>query len=294
MFNFACLIWFISFLPHTSGLVPLTHILYVMSTSQHKLTHLQDLFRDMKSVLVAFSGGIDSTVVFKVAHTTLGPQAMAVTATSPTLPAHELEDAHDLAKEIGGRHRIIETNQLTVPAFTVNDASRCYHCKTDLYRLLEPLRQEEGFAVVVDGTNLDDLGDDRPGLSAAREWHVRSPLLEAELSKRDIRTLGRELGLSNWDKPAAACLSSRIPRGTPITLEKLTRVEQAEAVLVKEGFRQIRVRDQGDAARIEVGHPELQKIAEPDVRERVTTQLKQIGFRFVTVDLEGYQRGGGN
>ena len=265
-----------------------------MSTSIHKLTRLQELFRDMKSVLVAFSGGIDSTFVFKVAHDTLGPNALAVTATSPTLPSIELSDTHRLAKEIGGRHRIIKTDQLTIPAFTANDSARCYHCKTDLYRLLEPLRREEGFNVVVDGTNLDDLGDDRPGLAAAREWHVRSPLLEAELSKEEIRTLARDLGLSNWNKPAAACLSSRIPRGTPITLEKLTRVEQAEEFLVEEGFRQIRVRDQGEVARIEVGQDEVPKLVTPEVRERITTRLKKIGYRVVTVDLEGYKTGGGN
>ena len=185
-----------------------------------KLRQLQDTIASMDSVLVAFSGGIDSTLVLKVAHDTLGDRALAVTAISPTLPEIELEWTARLVAEIGARHRIVRTDQLQLPAFVQNDASRCFHCKTDLYQLLGGLQQELKLHALVDGTNLDDLGDERPGHAAARAWGVRSPLVEAGLSKSEVRELARELKLSNWDKPAAACLSSRIQRGTPITVEK--------------------------------------------------------------------------
>jgi pyridinium-3,5-biscarboxylic acid mononucleotide sulfurtransferase len=258
----------------------------------HKLDRLRDILCEMQSVLVAYSGGIDSTFVLKVAHEQLQDRAIGVTAVSPTFPAIELETAQRVATEIGARHKIVQTDQLEIAAFAKNDASRCFHCKTDLYQLLSSLRDSLDMARMVDGTNLDDLGDDRPGITAAREWGVRSPLVEAGLSKNDIRLLAKELGLSNWDKPAAACLSSRIPRGIFITREKLNRVEEAEAVLHREGLRQYRVRDHGDVARIEVGGDELLRLIEPDRRARLSQHLKQLGFRYVTVDLEGYRPGG--
>jgi uncharacterized protein len=259
-----------------------------------KYRRLQQLLTEMDSALVAFSGGIDSTLVLKVAHDALGADALAVTAVSPTFPEIELDWARKLATEIGAQHRIVETDHLQIHAFTQNDATRCFHCKTDLYQALTPLQRALKLAAIVDGTNLDDLGDDRPGFAAARQWSVRSPLLEAGLSKQETRELARDLGLSNWDKPAAACLSSRIQRGTPITVEKLARVERAEAFLLGQGFRQVRVRDTDDAARVEVGQEELAALFDPAMSAAVIRHLAAFGFSSVTLDQNGYRRGGGN
>ncbi|HKT36548.1 MAG TPA: ATP-dependent sacrificial sulfur transferase LarE [Nitrospira sp.] len=257
-----------------------------------KIGRLRHIVREMQSVLVAFSGGIDSTVVLKIAHDELGPRAVAITAVSPTYPAAELESASRTAREIGAHHEVVTTDQLAIPEFLKNDAARCFHCKTDLYKLMEDLRASRSTRWILDGTNVDDLGDDRPGIKAAREWQVRSPLVEAALTKADVRAAAQSLGLSAWDKPAAACLSSRIPRGVPITVEKLRRVEKAEAILSSEGFRQVRVRDHGDLARIEVAPEEFVRLDQATLRASISARLREIGFRFICVDLEGYRPGG--
>ncbi len=263
-------------------------------TLQHKYDSLQKVLKDLGSVIVAFSGGVDSTVVLKVAVDILGESAKAVIAASPTLPASELEDAHRLCRAMGIPLQVVETDQLQIEAFVQNDAMRCFHCKTDLYQLLSGIRESVGFQAIVDGTNIDDMGEDRPGIQAGKRLGVRSPLLEAKYHKSDIRQLAQALGLANWNKPAAACLSSRITRGIPITRIHLSRVEQAETVLADLGLIQIRVRVHGDAARIEVGTTEIPMVMERDRRLAIVSAFKKIGFQTVTLDLEGYRPGGGN
>ncbi len=268
------------------------HLLPIPQDLRNKTATLLDCFQGLDGVLVAFSGGVDSALVLKIATDVLGERATAVTAASPTLPREELAAVRQLSEEIGARLIVASTNQLDVEEFVRNDSRRCYHCKTDLYRLLAPIKQDTGIATVVDGAHVDDLGDDRPGMQAAREFGVRSPLVEAGFRKADIRTLAKALSLSNWDKPAAACLSSRIPRGIKITEQKLQRVEQAERLLQDEGFRQVRVRDHEGIARIEVDPNELPEFLEPVRRDRISRGLKALGFQFVTLDLEGYRPGG--
>ncbi len=253
---------------------------------------VESLIKGLDRVLVAFSGGIDSTLVLRVAHQQLGARAVAVTAVSPSLAQNDLADAQRLAGEIGVRHALLQSGEMNDPRYRKNDPQRCYFCKTNVYEALIGYAGREGYSWILDGTNADDLGDHRPGLRAAREQGVRSPLQECGMGKEQIRTWARELGLSNWDRPANACLSSRIPYGSEVTPEKLAQVEAAEAALRALGFTKFRVRHHGQVARIEVANEDLPRaVAEG---ESITAAVRAAGFQYVTLDLAGFRSGSMN
>ena len=258
---------------------------------QSKLEQLRTLFAEMEQALIAYSGGIDSTLVAKLAYDVLGDRALAVTAASPSLMPEDLEDAQVQAAEIGIAHEIVETHEMDNPNYAANPVNRCYFCKSELHDTLKPLALERGYPYVVDGVNADDLFDYRPGIQAAKERGVRSPLAEVGLSKLEVRQLAKELGLPWWNKPAQPCLSSRFPYGEEITIAKLQRVGRAERYLRNLGFEQLRVRSEGDTARIELLPTEIQSfVLNTDLPALVST-LQSYGFIYVTLDLEGYRSG---
>jgi uncharacterized protein len=256
-----------------------------------KLERLRDLLRGMGSVLVCYSGGIDSAFVLAVAHQELGERAVGMTAVSPSLPEAEREDAVRIAQKLGVEHRLVESNEIEDPDYVKNAPDRCFHCKSELYTLSEKKRGEWQLGFVANGTNLDDLGDYRPGLQAAEQKGVRSPLVEARFNKSDVRAAARLIGMDVWDKPAAACLSSRIPYGTSVTRERLAQIGAFEADLKGLGFRQVRVRWHDEIARIEVALDELERALDEALRERMVEAGKRHGFRYVTLDLGGYRTG---
>lgn len=257
-----------------------------------KLDALNAWMRDARSVLVCFSGGVDSAFVLKAAHAALGERALGLTALSPALPAAEREAAAAVAAEIGVPHVTVDSHEIDDPSYVKNPVNRCFFCKSELYRIALAEGGRRGFAVVVNGTNLDDLGDHRPGLQAAAEQGVRSPLVELGFTKDDIRRCARVMGLSVWDKPAAACLASRIPYGTSVTNDRLRQIDRAEEGLRALGFRQVRVRYHGDVARVEVGSGELAAAFER--RAEVSAACHRAGFTFATLDLDGYRLGSNN
>jgi uncharacterized protein len=254
-----------------------------------KLEQLRATLRSLESTLVAYSGGVDSALVMVVAHQELGARALACIGVSPSYPTREMRAAVKLAETLGVPYRLIDTEEHLDPGYAANLADRCYFCKTELHDQLQAIAQVEGWAAIVDGNNASDLGDYRPGMAAAREHGVRSPLLEAGISKAEVRELALALGLPVWDKPAMACLSSRVPHGTPITPELLRQIESAEDALVELGFSQFRVRHHGDIARIELTPDDL--LTALDRREAIVDGVRAAGYRFVTLDLAGFRSG---
>ena len=263
----------------------------IQAATAEKSDRLHNILRDMESVVVAYSGGVDSAFLAVEAHGVLGDKALAVTADSPSIPRSELRAAQSLARQFNFHHRVIDTFETHDPRYQENNPRRCFFCKGELYSRLLPIAEEEGYEWVANGTNADDLGDFRPGLDAARRSNVRSPLCEAELTKKEIRELSKELGLPTWDKPAMACLASRVPYGDKVTVEVLRQIEAAEEYLRGLGIRDLRVRHHDRIARIEVDEQGIALLAQPGVRNSLVRHFRSIGYTYVTLDLAGFRSG---
>lgn len=265
-----------------------------MRNLQEKFNELKEYIISLESVAVAFSSGVDSTFLLKVAHDVLGDKAIAVTARSCSFPERELKEAVAFAEAQGIRHLIVDSEELEIEGFSQNPVNRCYLCKHELFSKMKDIAEKHGFKEVVEGSNMDDLGDYRPGLTAIQELGVKSPLRHAELTKDEIRELSRELGLPTWEKQSFACLSSRFPYGQSITPEKLKMVDEAEQLLLNLGLRQVRVRHHDTLARIEIDESQFPKIMDKETRDRIYSRFREIGFTYVSLDLAGYRTGSMN
>ncbi len=267
---------------------------FTMKTAQAKLRNLENILHKMGGVVVAFSGGVDSTFLLKVARDVLGENVFAVTAQSPTFPNDELKHAIKLARKLRVNYRLIQSDELANTEFISNPVNRCYYCKKELFSKLLEVARERNIPWVADGSNKDDARDYRPGTQAIKELGIRRPLMEADLHKGEIRVLSRKMNLPTCDKPSLACLASRLPYGETITIEKLKKIEQAEKFLWGLGFKQVRVRHHNNSARIEVLPEEISRLLENKIRARVVSKLKQLGYQYVTLDLQGYRTGSMN
>jgi pyridinium-3,5-biscarboxylic acid mononucleotide sulfurtransferase len=259
-----------------------------------KEQRLREIFRNLGSVIVAYSGGVDSSYVAYIANAELGPRAVCVTGQSASLPSYQQAEIDRVISEFGFHHETIQTNELENPDYRANNADRCYFCKDELYSKLEALAASRGIEFIVDGSTTDDLHDFRPGRQAAKQHAVRSPLIEVGMSKSEVREFSRRVGLPTWDKPASPCLSSRIAYGTTVTIERLSKVDRGEEILREFGFREFRVRHHDTLVRLEIAPAELDRVLSRDVIEQLAARFRELGFKYVTLDLQGFRSGSMN